>query len=136
MLYHAVVPDPGKPILCERFHKASELVGRRWTGAILFVLMAGRRRFAELRGAVPGITDRMLCERLRELGHEGLVERTVLPATPIRVEYALTAKGRALGEVVRAITAWAHDWLPGPAVPEASAPSTRRASTGTPRRRR
>jgi DNA-binding HxlR family transcriptional regulator len=103
------------PALCERFHKASELIGRRWTGAILFVLMQECRRFAELRAAIPAITDRMLSERLRELEHEGLVGRTVLPEPPVRVEYALTAKGRALGEVVNAITTWAHDWLPDPA---------------------
>jgi DNA-binding HxlR family transcriptional regulator len=98
--------------LCDRFHRASELIGRRWTGAILFVLMTSRCRFATLRQAVPEITDRMLSERLRELEAEGIVVRTVVPAMPVRVEYALTKKGRALGAALEAITRWAHRWIP------------------------
>src|SRR5437868_6033455 len=79
---------------CARFHRASELIGRRWTGAIIFVLLRTRCRFATLRDAIPEITDRMLSERLQELEQEGIVERTVVPAMPVRVEYALTRKGR------------------------------------------
>ena len=84
------------PELCARFHRASELIGRRWTGAIIFVLLKSRCRFATLRDAIPDITDRMLSDRLQELEQEGIVERTVVPETPVRVEYALTKKGRAL----------------------------------------
>jgi DNA-binding HxlR family transcriptional regulator len=102
---------PMVPELCGRFHEASELIGRRWTGAILFVMLRSRCRFATLRDAIPGITDRMLTERLQELEREGIVERRVLPKPPIRVEYSLTRKGRALGKVVRAITDWAHTWI-------------------------
>jgi DNA-binding HxlR family transcriptional regulator len=98
------------PELCTRFHRASELIGRRWTGAIIFVLLRQRCRFATLREAIPGITDRMLSERLQELEHEGIVERHVVPDTPVRVEYSLTRKGRALGDAVAAITAWAEKW--------------------------
>jgi len=99
------------PQLCVRFHKASELIGRRWSGAIIFVLLHSRCRFAALREAIPDITDRMLSERLQELEQEGIVERTVVPETPIRVEYALTKKGRALAEPIDAITQWAHKWV-------------------------
>ena len=99
------------PELCRRFHHASELIGRRWTGAIIFVLLASRCRFATLRAAIPDITDRMLSERLQELEDEGIVERTVVPDTPVRVEYALTKKGRALGDAIEAITEWAHKWV-------------------------
>src|SRR5262244_3271129 len=84
------------PELCPRFHRASELIGRRWTGAIIYVLLRSRCRFAMLREAIPDITDRMLSERLQELEQEGIVERSVVPATPVRVEYALTKKGRDL----------------------------------------
>src|SRR5438128_8423584 len=98
------------PELCARFHRASELIGRRWTGAIIFLLLRSRCRFATLRDAIPDITDRMLSERLQELEEEGIVERTVLPETPIRVEYALTRKGRALASALDAIGAWAHKW--------------------------
>src|SRR5919109_1006059 len=99
------------PALCARFHRASELIGRRWTGAIIFVLLKSRCRFATLRDAIPEITDRMLSERLQELEHEGIVERTVVPDTPIRVEYALTKKGRALASAIDAIMEWAHKWI-------------------------
>src|SRR5258708_3553350 len=95
------------PELCARFHRASELIGRRWTGAIIFVLIKSRCRFATLRDAIPDITDRMLSERLQELETEGIVERTVVPDTPVRVEYALTRKGRALTSAFDAIAEWA-----------------------------
>jgi DNA-binding HxlR family transcriptional regulator len=99
------------PTLCARFHRASELIGRRWTGAIIFVLLKSRCRFATLRDAIPDITDRMLCERLQELEQEGIVDRTVVPETPVRVEYALTRKGRALAAAFDAIVDWAHKWV-------------------------
>ena len=99
------------PTLCARFHRASELIGRRWTGAIIFVLLRSRCRFATLRDAIPDITDRMLSERLQELEQEGIVERTVVPDTPVRVEYALTKKGRALASAIDAISDWAHKWV-------------------------
>src|SRR6266576_3228758 len=98
------------PTLCARFHRASELIGRRWTGAIIFVLLRSRCRFATLRDAIPDITDRMLTERLQELEQEGIVDRTVIPESPIRVEYSLTAKGRALATAMDAVGDWAHKW--------------------------
>jgi DNA-binding HxlR family transcriptional regulator len=105
---------PSRPparALCSRFHRASELIGRRWTGAIIFVLLGSTCRFATLRDAIPDITDRMLSERLQELEQEGLVERTVLPDTPIRVEYALSKKGKALKPAIEAIADWSHAWV-------------------------
>ena len=104
------------PALCSRFHQASELIGRRWTGAIIYVLMRTRCRFATLRDTIPDITDRMLSERLQELEEQGIVERTVIPDTPVRVEYALTKKGRALATALEAVSDWAHKWG-GPAKP-------------------
>ena len=98
------------PELCAKFHHASEVIGRRWTGAIIFVLLRSRCRFATLREAIPDITDRMLSERLQELEDEGIVERTVVPDTPVRVEYALTKKGRELSTAFEAIGTWAHKW--------------------------
>jgi DNA-binding HxlR family transcriptional regulator len=102
-------PDHGLAV-CTSFHKAIELIGRRWTGAIIFVLMRSRSRFAEIRAAIPDITDRMLSERLQELEQQGILERTVVPETPVRVEYALTKKGRALVPVVDALIEWSHKW--------------------------
>jgi DNA-binding HxlR family transcriptional regulator len=109
------------PELCARFHRASELIGRRWTGAIIFVLLKSRCRFATLRDAIPEITDRMLSDRLQELESEGIVERTVIPETPVRVEYALTKKGRALAPAMEAIVEWAHKWTEDIAAPSKAA---------------
>jgi len=106
---------PDVVAVCDRFHHAIELIGRRWTGAIIFVLLRSRSRFAHLREAIPDITDRMLSDRLRELEEEGVLERTVIPETPVRIEYALTKKGRALAQAFEAIGEWAHKWDP-PAV--------------------
>src|SRR5438552_5587496 len=111
-LLMAMKNGPGPvPQVCAKFHRASELIGRRWTGAILYVLLEARCRFAVLREAIPDITDRMLSDRLQELEAEGIVERTVVPDTPVRVEYALTHKGRALAGVMQAISSWADNWL-------------------------
>lgn len=113
-----------EPALCARFHHAAELIGRRWNGAIIYVLLQRTCRFAMLRDAIPGITDRMLSERLQELEAEGLVDRTVLPDTPVRVEYSLTKKGKTLADVCDTIGKWAEKHV---SLPEAK-PKPRRAS--------
>ena len=100
------------PPVCVTFHNAIELIGRRWTGAIIQSLLPGRARYAALRDAIPQITDRMLSERLRELEGEGIVLRHVTPDTPVRVEYELTEKGAQLEKALRAIADWAEDWAP------------------------
>ena len=100
------------PALCARFHHASELIGRRWTGAIIYLLLQQTCRFATLRDAIPDITDRMLSERLQELEEEGLVERVVVPETPVRVEYSLTKKGKGLAEAVESLANWAEKNIP------------------------
>jgi DNA-binding HxlR family transcriptional regulator len=100
------------PALCARFHHASELIGRRWTGAIIFLLLQRTCRFATLRDAIPDITDRMLSERLQELEEEGIVERVVVPETPVRVEYSLTRKGKGLAEAVNSLANWAEKHVP------------------------
>lgn len=97
---------------CPRYHHAVELIGRRWTGAIIRAMLGGVTRFSDLTQTVPGLSDRMLSERLKELEAEGIVERTVFPDTPVRIEYHVTAKGRALAGVVDSIAAWAEHWLP------------------------
>jgi DNA-binding HxlR family transcriptional regulator len=112
------------PALCRRFHQASELIGRRWTGAIIYVLLRARCRFATLRAAIPDITDRMLSDRLQELEHEGIVERTVVPETPVRVEYSLTKKGRALASAMDAIADWAEKWVELEAPAKAAKPKS------------
>ena len=100
------------PPVCARFHRAVELIGSRWTGAIIQTLLQGKTRYALLKGAIPDITDRMLSERLRSLEAEELVTRWVIADTPVRVEYELTDKGRELESALHEIGAWAERWIP------------------------
>jgi DNA-binding HxlR family transcriptional regulator len=97
--------------LCPRYHRAVELIGRRWTGAIIRVLMPGPRRFNELLAAVPGISDRLLTERLRELESAGIIRREVQSGSPVRVQYELTQSGCELREALDAVGRWAERWL-------------------------
>src|SRR5215218_4682797 len=117
---------------CPRFHHAVELVGRRWTGAIIRALLDGRARYAQIRDAIPDLSDRMLSERLRELEAEGIVRRTVIPDTPVRVEYELTEKGRALEDVIHAVGAWAEEWVPAAATAATAAPAAKAAEPAEP----
>ena len=107
----AATATPVRSRCCSQYHQAVELVGKRWTGAILFVLLDGPARFSEIKECVPDLSDRLLSERLKELEAEGIVERTVLDGSPVRVEYSLTEKGHALEPTVRALKRWARDWL-------------------------
>jgi DNA-binding HxlR family transcriptional regulator len=100
--------------LCPRYHQAVELVGRRWAGAIISILLRRPARYNEIRAEIPDISDRMLAERLKELEAEGLVVRTVIPEPPVGVEYRLTEKGRALESAITAIARWAEKWIPVP----------------------
>jgi DNA-binding HxlR family transcriptional regulator len=101
----------GPAAFCPYYHHAVELIGRRWTGAILRALLADVRRFSDLTEAIPGLSDRMLSERLKELEAEGIVARLVHAEKPVRVEYLLTQKGQALGSVIEALSSWAETWL-------------------------
>ena len=103
--------DDDEPKVCARYHHAVELIGRRWSGAIISVMLAGPQCFNELLAAVPGLSDRLLSERLRELESEGLVRRTVRPGPPVRVSYELTPAGDSLKPVVDALGKWAERWV-------------------------
>lgn len=107
--------SPHEPVstagVCPYFHEAVELLGKRWTGAIVHSLLEGPRRFSEIGHAIPQISDRLLSTRLRQLEACGIVMRAVGDEAPVRVEYALTPKGRALEPAVTAIRSWAREWL-------------------------
>src|SRR5437660_6120683 len=93
------------------FQRAIELIGKRWTGAVVKALIPAPARFNHLLMGIPGISDRVLTERLRELETEGLVERLVDPGPPVRVSYQLTTGGQALETVIAAVDGWAAEWL-------------------------
>lgn len=100
--------------VCRRYHAAIELIGARWSGAIIRVLFTGQHRYGQIKAAVPGLSDTMLAERLRSLEADGLIERRVIPSSPVQVEYHLTDKGRDLEPVLEALISWAHEWIPLP----------------------
>jgi DNA-binding HxlR family transcriptional regulator len=97
----------------ESFQKALEVLSKRWTGLILFVLGQGPLRFNEIATHIGVISDRMLSERLKELEAEGIVERRVFAEVPVRVEYRLTQKGAALVPIYQSIGGWAARWIEG-----------------------
>ncbi len=107
----SVEPAPAQTDLCPRFHRAVELIGKRWTGAIVRTLITGPRRFNELLCAIPGISDRLLTERLRELESEQIVRREVRAESPVRVTYELTAAGGELEPALDEIARWAARWI-------------------------
>jgi DNA-binding HxlR family transcriptional regulator len=97
---------------CPRLHEAIELVGKRWTGAIIYVLLqGGAMRFSQIAQAVPDLSDRLLSERMKELEARGIVDRHVHTDTPARVEYELTSRGMELAPAIRELKSWADRWL-------------------------
>ena len=108
----AVATIEAKGNCCPRLHEAVELVGKRWTGAIIVVLLeGGAMRFSEIAQSIPQLSDRLLSERMKELEARGLVERRVQPDTPARVEYELTEAGKELASPLQELKAWSHRWL-------------------------
>jgi DNA-binding HxlR family transcriptional regulator len=96
--------------LCPRYQRAIDIIGKRWTGLILRVLLGGPRRFGEIEYVVGGLSARMLSERLKELEACGIVERRVYPQTPVRIEYQLTEKGLGLQQALDELQRWADRW--------------------------
>ena len=96
---------------CPRFQYTIELIGRRWVGAVIRAIAGRPQRFNEILASIPGLSDRLLTERLRELEGEGLVARHVRDGRPIRVSYELTESGRSLVPVIREISAWSERWV-------------------------
>jgi len=101
-----------EPTCCPLYHEAVELIGRRWTGAIVEVLLnGGAMRFSQIAGAVPELSDSLLSERMKELEARGVVERRVEPGPPVKVTYELTDMGRGLEPAVSELRMWAQRWL-------------------------
>ncbi len=107
----ATKTPPGE--CCPALHEAVELIGKRWTGAIVYVLLQRRvpMRFSEVGQAVPQLSDRLLSERMKELEARGIVERHVYAESPVRVEYELTGIGRDLAPALRELRRWGMRYL-------------------------
>lgn len=98
--------------VCPKFESAFQLLGKRWTGLIINVLLTGPKRFKQVAGEIPQMSDRVLAERLKELEEMEIVVRQVYPETPVRIEYTLTAKGKDLKKVMEQVQCWADRWIP------------------------
>ena len=101
--------------VCSAVEEAFNLLGRKWAGLIIHVLASGPRRFSEIERAIPGVSGRMLTQRIKELETAGILARTVHIERPVRVRYDLTDRGRALIPVMRGIERWAQSWITTPA---------------------
>lgn len=97
--------------MCPRFETAFSFLGKRWNGLIIKTLMSGPKRFKDISGLIPSMSDKMLSERMKDLEGEGILVRHVYPETPVRIEYELTDKGRALEPVMEQIQSWAEQWV-------------------------
>jgi DNA-binding HxlR family transcriptional regulator len=96
--------------LCPRFEKAMKMISQRWTGLVIYQLLTGPQRFCSIESSIP-ISGRLLSERLKELEQEGIVKREVFPETPVRIEYSLTEKGKALEPLLRELERWSQEWI-------------------------
>jgi DNA-binding HxlR family transcriptional regulator len=108
---HSGAAQPTRDTCCPLYHEAVELVGRRWTGAILRVLMDGPLRFSEVAQVIPELSDRLLSERMKELEARGLVKRTVIAGPPVQVRYELSEMGHELEPALEELQSWARRWL-------------------------
>ncbi|AKG74880.1 winged helix-turn-helix transcriptional regulator [Salinicoccus halodurans] len=95
--------------ICPKFENAMGVIGQRWTGLIIFQLIDGPKRFCNLESSM-GVSGRVLSERLKSLESEGIVEREVYPETPVRIEYKLTEKGKAIEPFMNELQKWAEEW--------------------------
>ncbi|MDT3424795.1 DNA-binding HxlR family transcriptional regulator [Paenibacillus forsythiae] len=98
-------------VMCPRFEKAVDMLSKRWVALIVFVLIPGPRRFGEIEGCLSNLSGKVLSDRLKELENEGIIQRTVYPEIPVRIEYSLTAKGTALAPILKEIGSWSSEWV-------------------------
>ena len=96
--------------ICQHFQRAAELIGRRWVPQVIYAMQGGEVRYSALKAAIPGISDAVLSECLKDLEAAAIVTRTVEPSTPVRIAYELTPRGRELAAVLGELQVWAERW--------------------------
>ncbi|MUT64344.1 helix-turn-helix domain-containing protein [Paenibacillus sp. NEAU-GSW1] len=97
--------------MCPKYEAAADVLGKKWTGLIIRVLLGGPKRFKDIKGQIADMSDKMLTDRMKELEAQGIVKRTVFPEMPVRIEYELTEKGRELQPVIESIQKWGEQWM-------------------------
>ncbi|MBZ5752742.1 winged helix-turn-helix transcriptional regulator [Metabacillus rhizolycopersici] len=96
--------------ICPRFEKAVSLLSQRWNALIIYQLLSCSGRFSTIQSSV-GISGKVLSERLKDLEHQGIVKRNVIPETPVIIEYSLTEKGTSLKPILKEIENWSQFWV-------------------------
>lgn len=97
--------------MCPKYEAAADILGKKWTGRIIRVLLGGPKRFKEMKEQIPEMSDKMLTDRMKELETLEIVSRHVYPEMPVRIEYELTAKGRDLQPIIESIQLWGENWM-------------------------
>ncbi|WP_041613603.1 winged helix-turn-helix transcriptional regulator [Paenibacillus sp. JDR-2] len=97
--------------MCPKYEAAADILGKKWTGLIIRVMLGGPKRFKEIKEQIPEMSDKMLTDRMKELESQSIVKRTVYPEMPVRIEYELTPKGRELQPVIESIQNWGEHWM-------------------------
>lgn len=97
--------------MCPKYEAAADILGKKWTGLIIRVMLGGPKRFKEIKEQIPEMSDKMLTDRMKELESQAIVKRTVYPEMPVRIEYELTPKGRELQPVIESIQNWGEHWM-------------------------
>lgn len=100
--------------ICPKYEKLTKFMGKRWTGLILKILMDGNCRFSTILDSIEGLSSRLLTERLKEMEEFGVVERIVKNEYPVKVEYVLTEKGKALAPILEDMQRFADKWIEKP----------------------
>jgi DNA-binding HxlR family transcriptional regulator len=95
---------------CRTFQSSVELVGKRWSSAILMAVARDATRFSDIIASVPGLSDRLLAQRLKELQSVGFLERDVIASIPVQVRYRLTPRGADLLASLQPLVAWGQRW--------------------------
>ena len=96
--------------LCPKMEATLELLGKKWIALIVFALFKGSNKFSDIEKFIPGLSARMLSERLKELEKKEIIIKNVYPETPVRIEYTLSQKGIELTDTFNAIGEWADNW--------------------------
>lgn len=99
-----------QPAICPRFEQAISLLSQRWNALVIYQLLSGSQRFSEIQSAI-GISGKVLSDRLKELEHQEIVKREVIPETPVVIEYSLTEKGHSMEPILRTIENWSQQWI-------------------------
>lgn len=106
-----MIDKNNEKIICPKFEHTFGILGKKWTGLVIDVLLTGPHRFKDLSAAIPEVSERVLVERIRELEKEGIVTRPEGEEDNPRAGYCLTNKGKDLKKVMNSVQDWSDQWV-------------------------